>query len=233
MFANSSLVSTSVSDDVGSSSMSTLGSIDIALSISTTCRLAIESSPTGTLGSMLSEPKRARSSELRRYRASQSIRPRRRIGCRWANMFSATLRLGTRLRSWCTTLMPAELASCGEAKRTGLPASSMSPSSGECTPPRTSMSVLLPAPFSPTKACTEPFSSWKSTPSRAFTPGKLLLMPRASRMAFSTFVVLVRKRSDARRLADVVHSEGRPPRTGPLGGRTRRPEWRWIPVTSS
>ena len=39
-------------------------------------------------------------------------------------------------------------------------------------------SVLLPAPFSPSSACTSPTSASKSTWSFASTPGKRLVMPR-------------------------------------------------------
>src|SRR4051794_32886295 len=39
------------------------------------------------------------------------------------------------------------------------------------------ISVLLPAPFSPSRACTSPVRTSKSTSSRATTPGKILRMP--------------------------------------------------------
>src|SRR3954447_26528240 len=39
-------------------------------------------------------------------------------------------------------------------------------------------SVLLPAPFSPSSACTSPTAASKSTPSFATTPGNRLVMPR-------------------------------------------------------
>ena len=42
------------------------------------------------------------------------------------------------------------------------------------------MSVLLPAPFSPSRAWTSPTRTSKSTPSLATTPGKRLTMPRRS-----------------------------------------------------
>jgi hypothetical protein len=37
--------------------------------------------------------------------------------------------------------------------------------------------VVLPAPFSPSSACTSPAAASKSTPSFAITPGKRLVMP--------------------------------------------------------
>src|SRR3712207_4962384 len=56
----------------------------------------------------------------------------------------------------------------------------MRPLSGRTTPPSTFMSVLLPAPFSPTKPSTSPARSRSDTPSSATTPGKALPMPSSS-----------------------------------------------------
>src|ERR1051326_7732162 len=39
-------------------------------------------------------------------------------------------------------------------------------------------SVLFPAPFSPSSACTSPAAASNSTPSFAITPGKRLVIPR-------------------------------------------------------
>src|SRR5690242_1516456 len=44
-------------------------------------------------------------------------------------------------------------------------------------------SVLLPAPFSPSSACTSPAAAAKSTPSFATTPGKRFVIPRSSSAA--------------------------------------------------
>ena len=44
------------------------------------------------------------------------------------------------------------------------------------------MRVLLPAPFSPTSACTSPRWISRSTRSFARTPGKTLVIPRSDRM---------------------------------------------------
>src|SRR6516165_1489988 len=49
-------------------------------------------------------------------------------------------------------------------------------------PARIFISVLLPAPFSPIKACTSPAQTRRSTPFKARTPGKLLVIWRTSRM---------------------------------------------------
>src|SRR5688572_6674091 len=48
--------------------------------------------------------------------------------------------------------------------------------------------VDLPAPFSPTSACTSPGSSRKETLSRARTPGNLLVTSRASRTGACSFI---------------------------------------------
>ena len=68
----------------------------------------------------------------------------------------------------------------GLVKRTGLPEISNSPASGGNTPEMTFIRVDLPAPFSPSKAVNRPLRKVKPTPSRAFTPGKDLEIPRAS-----------------------------------------------------
>ena len=41
--------------------------------------------------------------------------------------------------------------------------------------------VVLPAPFSPSRACTSPTAAEKSTWSFATTPGKRFVIPRTSR----------------------------------------------------
>src|SRR5438270_3004953 len=60
-------------------------------------------------------------------------------------------------------LMPATCASCGLRKCASCPAMRMDPASRGYTPLRIFMSVLLPAPFSPTRACTSPGHAMKST----------------------------------------------------------------------
>ncbi len=71
-------------------------------------------------------------------------------------IFSATPRPSTRLSSWNTVAMPAALASCGRWNARATPSTTSSPSSGRVTPARTFIRVDLPAPFSPTRACTSP-----------------------------------------------------------------------------
>ena len=46
------------------------------------------------------------------------------------------------------------------------------------TPERTFMRVDFPAPFSPQMACTSPRFTSRVTSWRAFTPGKVLVIPR-------------------------------------------------------
>src|SRR5512132_3474093 len=70
--------------------------------------------------------------------------------------------------------MPAFTAWPGLANFTGAPSITMSPASGAWTPAITLIKVDLPAPFSPTRACTSPGRNSKSTSLSARTPGKLL-----------------------------------------------------------
>src|SRR3954453_15463939 len=60
-------------------------------------------------------------------------------------------------------LMPATCASCGLRKSASCPAMRIDPASRGYTPLRIFISVLLPAPFSPTSACTSPGQPVKST----------------------------------------------------------------------
>src|SRR3979411_1829477 len=54
----------------------------------------------------------------------------------------------------------------------------ISPESAGCAPARIFISVDLPAPFSPTRACTSPALTSKVTPSSARTPGNVFTMSR-------------------------------------------------------
>ena len=67
-------------------------------------------------------------------------------------MFSATVKVSTSLKCWCTMPMPKDMASAGERSATFLPSMRMSPESGLIRPVSMFMSVLLPAPFSPRSA---------------------------------------------------------------------------------
>src|SRR2546421_13079967 len=93
-------------------------------------------------------------------------------------MFSATVNGSTSRKCWCTIEMPASSASRGAWKCTCRPSTNISPSSGRYRPVRMFESVLFPAPFSPSKACTSPAAASKSTPSFATTPGNRFVIPR-------------------------------------------------------
>ena len=75
---------------------------------------------------------------------------------------------------------PALMASAGECSATSAPLISMVPESCGCTPYRIFISVDLPAPFSPSSACTSPARRSKSTWSSATMPGKRFVIPRSS-----------------------------------------------------
>src|SRR5262245_13860788 len=68
--------------------------------------------------------------------------------------------------------MPSSRAKRGSAFASGFPTISTVPVSGRCAPVTTRMSVLLPAPFSPTRAWTSPGRRSKETSRSARTPAK-------------------------------------------------------------
>src|SRR5688572_12096040 len=78
-------------------------------------------------------------------------------------------------------MTPAAWASAGDAKDTGAPSRNIAPSSRRYAPVMILISVDLPAPFSPTRACTSPGSSSSPTPSSAVTPAKRLTIPSMRR----------------------------------------------------
>src|SRR3712207_4132445 len=73
--------------------------------------------------------------------------------------------------------MPKACAACGPGSVTGVPSSTMLPESGARAPERILSSVLLPAPFSPSRAWISPRATSRSTSRSACTPGKPLLIP--------------------------------------------------------
>src|SRR3954447_16265288 len=98
-----------------------------------------------------------------------------------STMFSATVMTGISMKCWCTMPMPASMASAEECIRTGRPSTRISPSSGLYRPYTTFINVDLPAPFSPSRACTSPGIRSRSTRSLAtMSGGKRLVMPRSS-----------------------------------------------------
>src|ERR1700691_4624592 len=78
--------------------------------------------------------------------------------------------------------MPLSRASCGEAKATRRPSSTISPSSAWNTPEIALISVDLPAPLSPASATTSPGKTSSETLVSAWTPPKCLETPRTTRI---------------------------------------------------
>src|SRR3954469_6853653 len=60
------------------------------------------------------------------------------------------------------------------------PLTRISPSVGATTPDTHLINVDLPAPLGPSRQCTSPARTSKSTPLRAFTPGYCFVIPRTS-----------------------------------------------------
>ncbi len=85
-------------------------------------------------------------------------------------MLSATDRSGSSDSSWNTQTIPAALAACGPDSTRGTPSIASVPLSGCTTPAMILISVLLPAPFSPSTAWIDPARVARSTPSSARTP---------------------------------------------------------------
>ena len=179
--SNRRSVSLSVSDEVGSSMISTSASSDSALAISTICCCADRQVRTGAAGS-ISTPSRV---EARCASARSRVRSTNgpRCGSRARKMFSATDRWGTRFSSWWIIAIPRVCASSACANRRGAPFETIRPVVGLIWPLMIFISVDLPAPFSPHSACTSPRRSSKSTPSSASTPGKRFTIPRSERSA--------------------------------------------------
>jgi hypothetical protein len=71
-------------------------------------------------------------------------------------MFSDTVSSGNSWGSWYTVAIPNAIASPVESMLTGRPSNSIDPVSADSTPARILIMVDLPAPFSPTRACTWP-----------------------------------------------------------------------------
>src|SRR3954463_7213261 len=99
--------------------------------------------------------------------------------------------------------MPASVASRGEWKRMGRPLTRISPSSGRMLPARIFISVDLPAPFSPIRACTVPGRIRRLTPSSATTPGYRLVMPSASRR-YSGMAIASARPASSFTMADAI-----------------------------
>ena len=93
-------------------------------------------------------------------------------------MFSAALNTSTSLKCWCIMPMPRSKASLGEAMTTSRPSMAMVPSSGKYMPESMFMSVVLPEPFSPSRASISPLYIFSQHLSLASTLPKRLVMSR-------------------------------------------------------
>ncbi len=120
-----------------------------------------------------------------RAAARSTANPPHFVGSTPSVTFSATVIGSTNMKCWWIIPTPAAMASRGESNRwggpTGVPSASVSipspftytsPAVGSYNPYNTFISVVLPAPFSPSNAWTDPRSTRRSTSSLASTPGK-------------------------------------------------------------
>ena len=155
-------VSVSVRLEVGSSMMTSREFSDSALTISSSWRCAIDMSATGVSG--LKSTSRRSQQRLARRRAaclrSTSFSGPPCSGSRPMKTLAATSRLSNRLSSWWTKAMPAAIASATLSDGRSTPSTRRWPAVGAATPPRTFISVDLPAPFSPIRPTTSP---WRPT----------------------------------------------------------------------
>ena len=71
-------------------------------------------------------------------------------------MFSATVISGSSAGCWWTIAIPRSCAVAGVRFSTGEPSKMIVPASGAVVPEATFIRVDLPAPFSPSRACTSP-----------------------------------------------------------------------------
>ena len=134
----------------------------------------------GACGSM-SSPTRAIAARAWSSSRGQSRRPHRLKASNLSSMmFSATLASATTWISWWTRPMPRSRQSRQLRTRSGAPSKSIRPASGWYIPVTILSRVLLPAPFSPTRAWIWPGWNESDTSSSARTPGKRLLMDCSS-----------------------------------------------------
>src|SRR5215470_2670391 len=99
--------------------------------------------------------------------------------------------------------MPMSSASRGDLKCTVRPSTRYSPLSGGCTPASVLMSVLLPAPLSPSRQCTSPRLRRSVTPFSAITEPKNLLTSSSSRMWSTPLMARPSVATERNALADV------------------------------
>jgi hypothetical protein len=125
---NSRSTACGVSTEVGSSRISSRGSVSSARTISTRCRSPTDSVCTGRAGSSSSPYSPAFS----RIRADTSASDSE--GSTPSQTFSATLTVSNRLKCWNTIEMPSRRASCGLRISTGRPSTRIPPASGRTAP---------------------------------------------------------------------------------------------------
>src|SRR6266436_5973736 len=99
--------------------------------------------------------------------------------------------------------IPAARASRTDRKRVSRPSSTKRPENSVCTPAMIFISVLLPAPFSPTRPWISPAESAKSTPRSASTPPKAFVIWCSSSMGERPWGM---KRSDQEVILHPLHS---------------------------
>src|SRR6202034_2103053 len=78
--------------------------------------------------------------------------------------------------------MPSRTRWCGRSPVMSLPARMMLPAVGRSTPVSRLITVVLPAPFGPIKACRAPFSIDNETSCAAIMPPKRFSRPTVSRI---------------------------------------------------
>ena len=156
---------------VGSSRMSTRGSMEIALAISMICRCAADNAPVRCRTSSSGQPSSPNKVAARRCAARQSIQPVRGARGRWpSRTFSVTLRLAPACRAGAPSGFPGAVRRAAYGSSCAAPSTWMWPASTPVAPVRTRVSVLLPAPFSPTMAWISPARNAIVTPRRACVP---------------------------------------------------------------
>ena len=177
--SNSQDTSDGPSAEVASSRTTMSGSAASTFAIATSWRAATDRSRTCRAGSMPARPMLSKSSPARARIRRLATVPSGLSGWRLKKMFSITVRSGISGSSWNTTPTPAASDSPGSRGANRSPRSCTSPPSARSTPEMTLTRVDLPAPFSPSSACTSPGWTSKLTSCRACTPANALLRPLA------------------------------------------------------
>ena len=154
MILNRPSTSMSVRAAVGSSKISSSAPRYRVFRISTRCWAPTAISVMGR-SSSTSRPYRSASSRISFRRASLSMKMPR-VFRSPRMMFSNTVMASTSMKCWCTMPMPSFTAWAGESMRTSFPFRKIFPSVGWYSPMSTFISVLFPAPFSPSRVCTSP-----------------------------------------------------------------------------